>query len=163
MAYNKVTFGGNTIIDLTEDDVTQADVLSGVQFHQADGETMTGTMTNRGAVSGTIATKAGTYTIAAGYHNGSGTVAISSTEQAKILATNIKSGVSILGVTGTYTGADPTYQTKSVSYTPATSEQTATITADSGYDALSSVSITVASIPYTETSNDAGGITIDIG
>ena len=40
-------------------------------------------------------------TINAGYHNGSGKVSISSTEQAKIIASNIKKGVSILGVTGT--------------------------------------------------------------
>lgn len=48
------------------------------------------------------------------------------------------------------------FQTKSV--TPSTSAQT--ITADSGYDALSSVS--VAAIPYTETENSAGGKTVTI-
>lgn len=37
-----------------------------------------------------------------GYHNGSGKVAISESEQAKIIASNIKKGVSILGVTGSY-------------------------------------------------------------
>ena len=56
-------------------------------------------MANNGATGGTISTKAGTVTIPAGYTTG-GTASISSTEQAKIIATNIKSGVTILGVAG---------------------------------------------------------------
>lgn len=48
------------------------------------------------------------------------------------------------------------FQTKSV--TPSTTAQT--ITADTGYDALSSV--TVGSIPYAETDNSAGGKTATI-
>ena len=39
--------------------------------------------------------------------------------------------------------ASGNYQTKSVSYTPSTSQQTQTITADSGYDALKKVNVTV--------------------
>ena len=56
-------------------------------------------MANNGSTSGTISTKAGTVTIPAGYTTG-GTVSISSTEQAKIIASNIKSGVTLLGVAG---------------------------------------------------------------
>ena len=41
---NKVTFNGNTLIDLTGDDVTAADVLSGVLFHLPSGEQGTGTL-----------------------------------------------------------------------------------------------------------------------
>jgi len=37
-------------------------------------------MPNRGAVNGVISTKAGTYTVPQGYHDGSGTVEIDSTE-----------------------------------------------------------------------------------
>lgn len=162
MAYNKIVYNGNTLIDLTEDDVTAADVLAGKQFHGNDGETATGSMANRGAVTGTIATKAGTYTVPAGYHNGSGTVGISATEQAKIIAGNIKNGVSILGVTGSYSGEGINLQTKSASYTPAASAQTASVTADAGYDGLSAVSVTVAAIPYVETANTYG-TTVTIG
>lgn len=45
---------------------------------------------------------------------------------------------------------EPTLQSKTATYTPSTSQQTDTITADSGYDGLSSVGITVNAI-QTET------------
>lgn len=186
---NKVIYGGNTLIDLTADDVAASDVLSGKKFHLPSGEPgtgtcpydadtsdatavaaeilatktaykngskLTGTMPNNGAVTGTITTKAGQYTVPQGYHDGSGKVSISSTEQAKIIAGNIKSGVQILGVTGTYTGEAISAQTKTA--TPTTAQQT--ILPDTGYDYLSQV--TVAAIPYTETDNTAGGKTVTI-
>lgn len=121
-----------------------------------NGNKLTGSMPNNGAVSGTISTKAGTYTIPIGYHDGSGTVGINTTEQNKIIASNIKSGVSILGVTGTYSGESITAQSKTA--TPTTSSQT--ILPDDGYDYLSQV--TVNAIPYVETAN-AYGTTITIG
>ena len=40
---NKVIYGGNTLIDLTGDNVTRADVQSGKTFHLKDGSTTTGT------------------------------------------------------------------------------------------------------------------------
>ena len=43
MAYNKAVFDGNTIIDLSGDTVTRADVANGKTFHLADGEQATGT------------------------------------------------------------------------------------------------------------------------
>lgn len=186
---NKVIYGGNTLIDLTSDTVTAADVQSGVSFHLPSGETttgtcaydvdssdctavvaevlagetfakggsvLTGTMPNRGSVTGTISTKAGEYTIQNGYHDGSGKVSISSTEQAKIIAGNIKSGVQILGVTGSYSGEAITAQAKTV--TPATTSQT--VLPDANYDYLSQV--TVNAISYVETDNVAGGKTATI-
>ena len=187
---NKVIYGGQTLIDLTGDDVLASDVLAGKKFHlpsgaggtgtcpyDADtsdatavaaeiltgktayknGNKLTGTMPNNGAVSGSIGTVSGTYTVPQGYHDGSGTVGIDSTEQAKIIAGNIKSGVEILGVTGNYTGEAISAQTKTV--TPFTTQQT--VLPDSGYDYLSQV--TVEAIAYTETDNAAGGKTVTIG
>lgn len=142
--------------DTSSDTLTVSEALSGKTFH-ARGTAYTGTMANNGAVSGTISTKAGEYTVPQGYHDGSGKVGISPTEQAKIIAGNIKSGVQILGVTGTYTGAAISAQSKNA--TPTFSAQT--IQPDVGYDYLSSV--TVAAITVTYADNAAGGKTVTIG
>ena len=142
--------------DTSDATAAVAEVLATKTFYK-NGSKLTGTMPNRGAVTGTISTKAGTYTIQNGYHDGSGTVGISATEQAKIIAGNIKSGVQILGVTGSYTGESISAQAKTA--TPSTSQQV--ITPDSGYDYLSQV--TISAIPYTETDNPAGGKTVTIG
>ena len=123
----------------------------------ARGTKLTGTMPNNGAVTGSLRTVGGVYTIPQGYHDGSGTVGIDATEQAKIIAGNIKSGVVILGVTGDYGGEAETAQSKSA--TPSFSAQV--ILPDTGYDYLSQV--TVAAIPVTETENAAGGYTVTVG
>lgn len=43
MAINKVEYGGNTLIDLTSDNVTPENLLSGVTAHDASGTKITGT------------------------------------------------------------------------------------------------------------------------
>jgi hypothetical protein len=191
MAISKVIYGGETLIDLTADSVKADKLLKGITAHGADGEKITGTcdfdantqdatateaeilatktaynkgvkvtgtMKNNGAVAGKISTKAGKYTVPQGYHDGSGTVQIDSTEQAKLIPSNIRDGVTILGVEGTMSGSEGVKsQTKSA--TPSTVEQT--VLPDSGYTHLSQV--TVAPIPYVESNNSAGGVTVTIG
>lgn len=142
--------------DTSDDTLTAAEALVGKTFH-ARGTAYTGTMPNNGAVSGTISAVATPYTIPAGYHDGSGTVSIDSTDAAKIIPGNIKSGVEVLGVTGTYSGEAISAQTKSA--TPSFSAQT--IQPDSGYDYLSAVNIAAISVVRTE--NAAGGYTVTIG
>ena len=91
--------GGTAKFYYTGDaDAAAANLLTGKKAFGASGE-ISGSMANNGSTSGTISTKAGTVTIPAGYTSG-GTVAISSTEQAKVIASNIKSGVTLLGVSG---------------------------------------------------------------
>ena len=187
---NKVIYGGTTLIDLTADTITAADLAEGVTAHDksgapitgtstydsdtsddnaavaeilsgktahARGTQLTGTMPNNGAVTGSISTVAGTYTIPQGYHDGSGTVAISSVEQAKLIASNIRQGVTVLGVIGSMSGQeDVRAQAKTI--TPTTTAQT--VTPDTGYNYLSQV--TVSAIAYVETDNSAGGKTVTI-
>ena len=95
--------GGGTakFYDTAAADAAAADILTGKTAYGANGS-VSGSMANNGSTSGTISTKAGTVTIPAGYTTG-GTVSISSTEQAKIIASNIKSGVTLLGVGGSLT------------------------------------------------------------
>lgn len=188
---NKVIYGGQVLIDLTQDTVTAADVLKNVTFHLPSGATgtgtceydvdssdctavvaevlatktfakggqvLTGTMPNRGAVSGTISDKATPYTIPQGYHDGSGTVSLDSTSSSNLVASNIREGIEILGITGTMSGSENMHaQAKTV--TPGTSQQV--ITPDSpSYNCLSQV--TVNAISYVETDNAAGGVTVTI-
>lgn len=188
---NKVVLSnGSTLIDISADTVTAADLLYNKTAHDKSGAPITGTctydadtsdatasaseilatktayvngvkvtgeMTNNGEITGTISTKAQQFTIPQGFHDGSGKVSISSTEQAKIIGANIKAGVEILGETGTYTGEAIKAQTKNA--TPTFASQT--ILPDSTYDYLSQV--TVAAIPVTYTDNAAGGRTCTIG
>ena len=155
---------GSTKIGTCEYDVDSSDCTAAVaevlatKTFAKNGQVLTGTMPNRGSVTGTISTKAQEYTIAQGYHDGSGKVSISSTEQAKLIAGNIRSGVTILGVEGTMSGSEDVHaQSKSV--TPATTSQTV-LPDTPDYNYLTQV--TVAAIPYTETDNAAGGKTVTI-
>ena len=188
--YNKVIYGGKVLIDLTGDTVTPADLAKGVIAHDKSGAEITGTSTkdsdtsadtaaaseilsgktahvkgklvtgsmpNNGAVSGSINTVAGEYTIPQGYHDGSGKVSISAAEQAKLVAKNIRQGVVVLGITGTMSTTEG-LKAQAKTATPKTTKQT--IIPDETYNALSQVEI--AAIPYTETDNDAGGLTVAI-
>lgn len=188
---SKIIFNGDVLIDLTADTITAADLASGKTAHDksgapitgtstydsdtsndtatsseilatktahARGTALTGTMPNNGAVTGTITAVDGEYTIPVGYHDGSGKVSISSTEQSKLIAENIRQGVTILGVEGTMSGSeDVNAQSKTV--TPTASVQT--VTPDTGYNYLTQV--TVNAIPYSESDNSAGGVTVTIG
>lgn len=143
--------------DTSDATVAVAEMLTGKTAY-ARGSKLTGTMPNIGAAVGIISAKSDQYGIAMGFHDGSGKVSISSTEQAKIIGANIKTGVQILGVTGTY-GGEEIKSESNKDVTP--SMETQVVLPSSGYDYLSQV--TVAAIPVTETDNSAGGKTLTIG
>lgn len=142
--------------DTSTDTAAVAEILFGKTAH-ARSSLLTGTMPNNGGVNETLTTISSSYTIPVGYHDGSGKVSIASTEQAKLIAANIKSGVTILGVQGSYTGEAITAQSKIVTG----SFTTQVVLPETGYDYLSQV--TVNPVPLTETDNSAGGITVTIG
>ena len=191
MAISKVIYGGQTLIDLTPDTVEKDKILKGYTAHGADGEPIMGTceydantqdatateaeilanktaynkgtkvtgkMKNNGAVKGTISTKDGKYTVPQGYHDGSGTVQIDPNEQAKLISANIRQGVTLLGIPGGMTGSEDV-KAQSKEATPTTIDQE--VLPDEGFNSLTSV--LVKAIPYTESDNSAGGITVTIG
>lgn len=187
---SKVVYGNKTLIDLTGDTITADKLLKDITAHGKDGAPvvgtctfdvdstdataavaeiltgktayargvkLTGTMPNNGAIAETISAKDATVTVPQGYHDGSGTVKIATAEADKLIAANIREGVTILGVEGTMSGTeDAKPQARSV--TPSTSEQV--ILPEEGYNYLSQV--TVAAIPYAESDNAAGGLTVTI-
>ena len=188
---NKVIYAGDILVDLTADNVSAADVLSGKTFHLPSGEQktgtcaydadtsdatanaaeilinktaykngskVTGTMPNRESVVGTITTKEQEYTVPQGYHDGGGKVSIDTTEQGKLTPTNIRSGVTILGVEGSMTGTEDV-NAQSTTVTPSTSSQVITPTTPT-YNYLAQV--TVNAIPFSESDNAAGGKTVTI-
>lgn len=186
---NKVVFGNETLIDLTADtvvsaadlvvgkvghlasgatatgtfsadgDITAADVLA-TKIAYANGSRIVGTMPNVGTQNITIDNKDDAISISAGYHAGDGKARIDATEKAKIVAGNIKNGVSILGVVGTYTGSENIKAT-TLSATPYTTSQTILPSSLGDYDYFTQVAI--AAISRTEVDNTAGGKTVTIG
>ena len=62
--------------DVTSVTAAAGDVLAGKVIVSSDGTVTTGTMNNNGAVSKTLTTEEASYTVPAGYHNGTGTVKI---------------------------------------------------------------------------------------
>lgn len=157
--------GASIIGTLTYDaDTSDANALDSeilaTKTAYVNGNKVTGTMPNRGAVAGTIDTVAGEYTIQNGYHDGSGKVAIDSAEQAKLVATNIREGVTVLGVTGTMSGTEEV-SAQTTSVTPNFTTQTIVPDGSQGYNYLAQVNVNA--IPVTETDNAAGGITLTVG
>lgn len=134
-----------------------AEILKGKTAYK-NGQKLTGSMPNNGAVNGTISTKDGTYTVPQGFHDGSGKVAIDAAEKSKLIPENIREGITVLGVTGEMSGTeDAKPQAKTVQ--PTFEEQE--ILPDTGYNYLSSVK--VGAIKVTRAENNAGGTTVTIG
>lgn len=188
---NKVVYNGQTLIDLTADTAIASDVATGKYFHLATGERVqgtstldsdtsdanatageilsgktayvngnkiTGSMPNNGATNVTVSSVSGA-SIPAGYSDGSAKAVLDSASASALSANNIRQGVTILGVEGTLSPEDD-LTVGPVSATPTGSQQVITA-ASQNLDYITQV--TVAAIPYTETPNAQGGLTVVIG
>ena len=191
--HSKIVYYGETLMDLTADTIKADKLLAGYTAHGADGEPITGTcdfdantqdatatdaeilsgktaynkaskvtgkMPNNGGKILEISKKDDEIIIAQGYHDGSGKARISSTEKAKLISENIRQGVTLFDVEGSMTGTEDA-NAQNVEVTPAKTDQTVIPDADQGYNYLAQV--IVKAVPYTTSTNSAGGTTVTIG
>lgn len=143
MSFSKLTFNGNSIIDLTSDTVDPSHLAASYTAHDAKGKPIVGTASIGDAVLGTKEiTNNGTYKASDDNLDGYSSVTVD------------------------ISGGSGTYQAKSV--TP--SESVQTVTADSEYDALSSVEVEAIPSTYigsgitqrTSTDLTASGATVTV-
>lgn len=146
--------------DTSADTVTVGAVLSGTTFHNAAGSAQTGTMPNIGAQISTLASRDSAVAIQAGYHDGSGSIGLGSTDKAALISNNIREGVTILGIVGNMSGSEDVKAT-SLNATPYTTSKTYQPADLGDYNYFSQV--TVSAIAYATSTNLGGGITATIG
>ena len=155
------TYVGSEIDRRTSSDLTTSGatvtVPAGYYSSQASKSVATGTegtpTVTKGTVSNNSLTVTPSVTNTAGYigggtHSGTGvTVTASELVSGTKTITENGTGIDVTNYASVDVNVSPNLQTKSVSYTPTKSTQTETVTADSGYDGLDEVSITVNPIP----------------
>lgn len=142
-------------VDASSATAEAREVLKGRTFGKGS-EMREGTMPDNSGTPVVIDKKDGVL-IPEGYFDGVTPVVLSEKDLANLVPGNIKEGVKILDVEGSFGTDDFSAQTKQV--TPTFSPQI--VNPDPGYAFLASVE--VGGIPITRTENEFGGITVTIG
>ena len=145
--------------DTSDANATSDDILYGKTAYK-NGSKLTGTMANIGQQTSTLSSRDSAVAIQVGFHDGSGSVGLSSADKSNLIADNIREGVTILGIQGSMTGSEDVKAT-TVSTTPYTTAKTYYPSEVGDYNYFSSV--TVNAIAYSTASNTGGGITVTIG
>ena len=94
--------GKASVVETSDANAVAGNILSGKTAYK-NGAKLTGTMTNRGAITKSLTTQGASYTVPVGYHSGSGKVTASFSN---LSAGNVRKGVNIGGVVGTVAEAD---------------------------------------------------------
>ena len=156
---NKAGGGGSDTSVVTS---SAADVLAGKVIVDADGNEVTGTMPNNGAVSQTLDTSTTSYNIPAGYHNGSGKVSIATETKTATPSTSEQtitpsSGKVLSSVTvnamPTATQATPSITVSSEGFITASATQTAGYVAAGTKSATKQLTVQAAKTVTPTTSN----------
>lgn len=141
-------------VDASSATATADEVIAGQTFGKGS-DIVTGTMPKR-STNVEVSTLNGA-SIQRGYYDGSTKAVLSSTEAAKIISQNIKKGVNILGVDGSF-GAE-NMAAQAITVDPTFTDQL--VQPDKDHDFLTEV--TVKAIKVTKTDNEYGGKTVTIG
>ena len=138
--------------DTTDASIGPNDILTG-HWGWANGSKIIGQMPNNAQQISAINSKGEKAYISQGYHDGSGYAMIASAEQSKIIADNIREGVTILGVTGTMSGSEDVHaQAKTA--TPSHSTQVISPTSPD-YNYLTQVTVNPIVVSETRTFPDS--------
>lgn len=150
---NKVVYAGTTLIDLTSDDVTAGDVLSGKKFHLPSGAQGTGSCTYDADTSDATATAAEILSTKTAYKNGSkltGTMPNNGAVSKTLDATANNQSYTVPA--GYHSGSgEVQIVLEEKSATPTTSSQT--ISPTSG-KVLSEVTVNAIPVKYVDTTGD---------
>lgn len=131
MAVNKVIFGGETVIDLTNDTVVASKMLSGTTAHDKAGNAVTGTIATK--TSSNLTASGATVTVPAGYYASQATKSVATATQATPTISVSSSGLITASATQSagYVASGTKSATKQLTVqaaktvTPTTSNQTA--------------------------------------